>query len=167
MDPFAVSMAVTPLVLSSVKLAMLVRTLKESYKNAPITLVATTAECELMHVTLCKIQGLIYRNATDLAKRLDSRKDLREVCDNALTGCRMMLAALNMKVGKLVEPTQSDQSAKLEVAFKAKARILWKEDVMKGLLDDTRGQMGSLHLLITLFERQVLVFAHRSSIMKD
>lgn len=46
MDPFAVSMAVTPLVLSSVKLAMLVRTLKESYKNAPITLVGTTAECD-------------------------------------------------------------------------------------------------------------------------
>lgn len=79
----------------------------------------------------------------------------------------MMLAALNMEVGKLVEPTQSDQSGKLEVAFKAKARILWKEDVMKGLLDHTRGQLGSLHLLITLFERQVLVFAHRSSIMKD
>lgn len=120
-----------------------------------------------MHVTLCKIQGLIYRNATDLAKRLDSQKDLREVCDNALTGCRMKLAALNMEAGKLVEPMQSDKSGKLEVAFKAKARILWKEDVMKGLLDYTRGQMGSLHLLIKLLGRQVLVSIHGSSIMKD
>lgn len=83
MDPFAFSMAVAPLVLSSVKLAMLVRTPRESYKDKPTTLVATTAECELTHVTLCKIQGLIYRKATDLAKTLDSQKHIREACDNA------------------------------------------------------------------------------------
>lgn len=52
----------------------------------------------------------------------------------------MTLAALNMEVGKLVEPTQSGKSGKLEVAFKAKARTLWKEDVMKGLLDHTKGE---------------------------
>lgn len=164
MDPFAISMAVAPLVLSSVKLTMLVRALKESYKNAPITLVATTAECDPMHMTLCKIQGLIYRNAT---RDWIRRKTYGIVCDNPLTGCRMTFAALNMEVGKMVEPTQSDQSEKLEGVFEANARNLWKEAVMKGLLDHTRGQMGSLHLLITLLERPVLVFAHGSSIMKD
>lgn len=52
----------------------------------------------------------------------------------------MTLAALNMEVGKLVEPTQSGKLGKLKVAFKAKARTLWKEDFMKGLLDHTRGE---------------------------
>lgn len=94
---------------------------------------------------------LIYRNATDLAKRLDSQKDLREVCDNALTGCRMTLAALNMEVGKLVEPTQSGKTGKLKVAFKAKARTLWKEDVMKGLLDHTRGEDTWDHCTCSFF----------------
>lgn len=36
----------------------------------------------------------------------------------------MTLATLNMEVDKLVEPTQRDKSGKLEVAFKAKTRIL-------------------------------------------
>lgn len=38
---------------------------------------------------------------------------------------------------------------------------------MTGFLDHTRGQMGSLRLLIALHERQVLVSAHGSTMMKD
>lgn len=71
------------------------------------------------------------------------------------------------EAGKLVKPKQSDKSGKLEVAFKAKAKILWNEDIKKGLLDHTRGQLGSLHLLITLLESQVLVTTLESSMIKD
>lgn len=51
-------MAVAPLIFSSAKLTMLVGALKDSYKNAPTTLIATWTECKILHIALSKIQRL-------------------------------------------------------------------------------------------------------------
>lgn len=42
MDPFMISMAVVPLIISTAKA---VGTVKDNYKNSPATLVSTSAEC--------------------------------------------------------------------------------------------------------------------------
>lgn len=64
----------------------------------------------------------------------------------------MTLAALNLEMNKLVEPKKGKNS--MEVGFKAKARLVWKEDIMKQLLYQTRGQMSSLRCLIELLESE-------------
>ena len=150
MDPFSISMAVAPLVLSSAKLTMLISAVRDSYKNAPITLTATMTECKIIHITLSKIQGLVYKNETDLSSRLTAQAPLREAFDGALTGCRMTLAALNLELDKLAEPKKPTTA--MDIGFKAKARLVWKEEIMKQLLDQTRGQMSSLTCLIELLE---------------
>lgn len=145
-------MAVAPLVLSSAKLTMLISAVRDSYKNAPTTLTATLTECKIIHITLSKIQGLVYKNETDLSLRLTAQALLREAFDGALTGCRMTLAALNLELDKLAEPKKPTNP--LDIGFKAKARVVWKEDVMKQLLDQTRSQMLSLKCLIELLENE-------------
>ena len=145
-------MAVAPLVLSSAKLTMIISAVKDSYKNAPTTLIATSTECKVMHMTLSKIQGLVYKNESDLSSRLTAQKPLREAFDDALTGCRMTLAALNLELDKLVEPKEGMQS--MEFGFRAKARLVWREAAMKQLLDQTRGQMTSLQYLIQFLESE-------------
>ena len=145
-------MAVAPLVLSSAKLIMLISAIRDSYKSAPTTLTATLTECKIIHITLSKIQGLVYKNETDLSSRLTAQAPLQEAFDGALTGCRMTLAALNLELAKLAEPKKPTNP--LDIGFKAKARLLWKEDIMKQLLDQTRGQMMSLRCLIELLESE-------------
>lgn len=152
MDPFTISMAVAPLVLSSAKLTMLASAVRDSYINAPTTLTATLTECKIIHITLSKIQGLVYKNETDLSSRLAAQAPLREAFDGALTGCRMTLAALNLELEKLAEAKKP--ISPLEIGFKAKTRLVWKEDIMKQLLDQTRGQMLSLRCLIELLESE-------------
>ena len=152
MDPFTISMAVAPLVISSAKLTMLISAVRDSYTNAPTTLTATLTECKIIHITLSKIQGLVYKNETDLSSRLAAQAPLREAFDAALTGCRMTLAALDLELDKLVEPKKPMNPR--DIGFKAKIRLVWKEDIMKQLLDQSRGQMLSLRCLIELLESE-------------
>lgn len=90
--------------------------------------------------------------------RLSWLRDCKDgkVFDKALTGCRITLTALNLEVGKLVEPKPQQGKIKegpMEMKFCAKVKLIWKEDVMKHLLEHTRGLMVSLHFIITLLER--------------
>lgn len=103
-------------------------------------------------MTLSKIQGLVYRNESALSSRLTAQKPLREAFDDALTGCRMTLAALNLELEKLVEPKIGTRTT--EFGFQAKARLVWKEAIMKQLLDQSRGQMTSLHYFIQFLESE-------------
>ncbi|MCJ1346152.1 hypothetical protein MMC31_004366, partial [Peltigera leucophlebia] len=154
MDPFTISLAVAPLILSSAKLIKLASAVKDSHKTAPTTLIATLTECRVIHMTLSKIQGLVYKNESDLSSRLAAQKPLREAFDDALTGCRMTLAALNLEMDKLVEPERGTQTTGF--GFRAKAKLVWKESIMKQLLDQTRGQMTSLQYLIQFLESETL-----------
>lgn len=152
MDPFTISLAMAPLIVSSAKLTMLISAVRDSYKTAPTTLIATFTECKIIHIGLFRIQELVYKNETDLSFRLKAQTPLREAFDGALTGCRMTLAALNLELDKLVEPKKVMNP--MEIGFQAKARLVWKEDIMQQLLDQTRGQMLSLRCLIELLESE-------------
>lgn len=156
MDPLTLSMAIAPLILTSARLAILVAVVRDSYTNAPTTLLSTLTECHLMHTALSKIQGLVFRNETELAARLQEQKSLHDAFDKALTGCRITLTALNLEVKKLIEPKQQEGKMKegpIEMRFRAKVKLIWKEDVMRHLLEHTRGLMVSLHFIIALLER--------------
>lgn len=154
MEPFTISMAVAPLILSSAKLTMLIRAVKDSYHNAPTTLISMLTECRVMHIALSKIQGLVHKDETGLSSKLAAQEMLREAFDGALTGCRMTLAALSLELDKLAEPKKGTKTT--ELSFQAKATLVWKENIMKQLLDQTRGQMSSLHCLISLLESDTL-----------
>lgn len=66
---------------------------------------------------------------------------MREAFDGALTGCRMTLTALNLELDKLVEAkevTQKDAEA-MKIGFQVIRKVVWKESIIKQLLDRTRG----------------------------
>lgn len=64
----------------------------------------------------------------------------------------MTLAALHLIMDKLVEPTKGTNP--METVFQAKVRLVWVEDIMKQLLDQTMGQMSSLRCLTELLESE-------------
>lgn len=97
-----------------------------------------------MHSTLSKIQGLFYENGLDLYSKLIAQESIRQAFDGALTGCRMTLSALTLELDKLVELKKvTDKGAEtMKIGFQVKQELIWKENVMKQLLDQTRGQIS-------------------------
>lgn len=63
----------------------------------------------------------------------------------------MTLAALNVELGRLVE-IDGQVGKGLEIEFRARTKFVWKEDLMKQLLEQTRSQTTSLQFLMTLSE---------------
>lgn len=142
MDPFTISMALAPLIMASARLTMLISAVKVGYNYAPETVTATWRESRVINImTLSKIQELVYKNETDLFSKW-----------NAQEPRRMTLAALNLELEKPVELHKDNGTG--EFGFRAKARLVWTEVMMKQLLDQTRGQISSLRCLIDLLESE-------------
>ena len=153
MDPLSISLAIAPLLLASAKLTKQISEFVDGYKNAPVTLTSICTECKLIHIALCKIQGLVYESNKVLTARLSSEKSLRDAFDSALTGCRMTVAAVDIETRKIIDSEAVSHSGKAEIPFKRKLKYVWKEDLMQSLLDQTRGQMASIQFLVSILQR--------------
>lgn len=91
-------------------------------------------------MALSKIQGLFFRNDTDLSEQLETQNTLRESFVDALTGCPMIVAALNTQIRSLIGPKKAKPKERSSgIGFQVKAEIFWKEETMKQLLDPSRG----------------------------
>ena len=153
MDPLSISLAIAPLLLASAKLTKQVSEFRDSYNNAPTTLIYISTECKLIHFALCKVQGLVYQSETILTVRLASEQSLRDAFDSALTGCRMTVAAVDVEIGKLIESRNTAKNGTADIGVRRKVRYVWKEDHMQSLLDQIKGQISSMQFLITLLQR--------------
>lgn len=86
---------------------------------------------------MSQVQNLLQNDA------LQSKPQLLETFDSALTGCRVVYGCLEEEVRELVVKADAD-----ELKFKDRAKFLWKEDTFKELLTQIRGQQSALSLLI-------------------
>lgn len=87
--------------------------------------------------SLSQVQNLLYHET------LQSKPQLLETFDRALTGCRVVYGCLEEEVRDLVIRADSD-----ELRFRDRAKFLLKEDTFKELLTQIRGQQSALSLLI-------------------
>lgn len=87
--------------------------------------------------SLSQVQNLLQYDA------LQSKPQLLETFDRALTGCRVVYGCLEEEVRELVLKSQNE-----DLKFKDKAKFLWKEETFKELLQQIRGQQSALSLLI-------------------
>ncbi|OAL01654.1 hypothetical protein IQ06DRAFT_346283 [Phaeosphaeriaceae sp. SRC1lsM3a] len=71
-----------------------------------------------------------------------SRSDVIATFDVALTGCSVVFAVLNDEIAALVAECQEDMS------WSQRAKIVWKDAIMKDLLQQLRGQSAAIGLLI-------------------
>jgi hypothetical protein len=87
--------------------------------------------------SLSQVQNLLHHDT------LQSKPQLLETFDRALTGCRVVYGCLEEEVRDLVAKAEAD-----DLRFKDRAKFLWKEDTFKELLTQIRGQQSALSLLI-------------------
>ena len=111
--------------------------LKSRYKDASVLISAIYSESMVIAASLSQVQNLLQHDG------LQSKPQLLETLDRALTGCRVVYGCLEEEVRSLVAKTEAD-----DLRFKDRAKFLWKEDTFKELLTQIRGQQSALSLLI-------------------
>jgi len=123
--------------------------LRSRYSDASITITAIYSESMIISASLSQVQGLLLRDA------LQRKPDLRSAFDTALTGCMVVFSCLDDEVRGLIGKAASGS----DLDRMDRVRIVWKEDRMKELLQQLRGQQTALLLLIQGL--QMYVYARR------
>ena len=144
MKPLAITVTVINLTAQCVKSSHQLYGLREKYKAASMTITAIYSESNVIATSLAHIQGLCTRNPEALKSTLHERPELEKTFDQALTGCALVYSVLDAEVQRL------HYGIAREGMMGAMGRLLivWKEDSMKGLLVQIRGQQTALSLLI-------------------
>jgi hypothetical protein len=100
-----------------------------------------------MGASLSQIQTFILSHGNP-AKFLQSRPDVAATLDRSLTGCAVLFSCLDEEIRKVSQSADGQ----FILAWKAKARIVWKHETFKELLDGLRGQQVAITLLLQLLQ---------------
>ncbi|KAL6708142.1 hypothetical protein ACN47E_003326 [Coniothyrium glycines] len=137
MEPVAAMIGIVAALPQCIQSAKELYDLRSRYKDASVLISAIYSESMVIAASLSQVQNLLQHDA------LQSKPQLLETIDRALTGCRVVYGCLDEEVRDLVAKADND-----DLRFKDKAKFLWKEDTFKELLTQIRGQQSALSLLI-------------------
>jgi hypothetical protein len=139
MDPLTITGTVITISARCVSTAQALYGLRTNYKNAHMMISAIYAESTTISASLGVIQSLIPTDPQRLQSTLRSRPELEHVFDQALTGCAVVYSVLEDEVRNLYEGAERVSS---------RVHYVWKEQAMRDLLQQIRGQQTALSLLI-------------------
>jgi hypothetical protein len=147
MDPLAIVSASSSLIISFVKATKSLSDIRNSLDNAPLSVLSMMTECKTISTALAHLQNLTLGNASDLCPPGMSAESVMESFDNALTGCMLVLSALDTQLQRLVEEEKPET-----MGFITRVRHLWNEEAMNQMLGHLRGQHTAISTLISLFQ---------------
>lgn len=118
-----------------------------------MTITAIYSESTVISTSLAHIQGLCTRNPDALRSTLLERPELEATFDQALTGCVLVYSVLDDEVQRLYVAIEKDGLA----GSMGRIKLIWKEDAMRDVLVQIRGQQAALGLLIQALQMYVTV----------
>ncbi|ORY17080.1 hypothetical protein BCR34DRAFT_555977 [Clohesyomyces aquaticus] len=148
MDPLTITSTVISISARCVQTARALYDLRGKYKDASMLITAIYTETTVISTSLASIQGLCTRNPEALRSTLHERSDLTATFDQALTGCVLVYSVLDEEVHRLYAEIGKDGIA----GAMGRMKFVWKEDTMKDVLTQIRGQQTALSLLIQLLQ---------------
>lgn len=143
MDPLSLTARVLAITTACLKSANGLGGLREKYKHAQITISALCAEATVISASLSQIQSLVLQNPNAILTQMRSKSNVIAIFDGALTGCSVVFAVLNDEIAALTAECQEE-----DLSWSQRAKITWKDAVMKELLQQLRGQTAAIGLLI-------------------
>jgi hypothetical protein len=146
MDPISITGTVLAITAKCLTTARTLYTLREKYKDAQLTITAIYSESRVIGASLSHIQSIILESPEVLHSNLQTRPELESIFDHALTGCMLVFSVLDEEVEKLNNNVESAWN---------RATAVWKEDTMKDLLQQIRGQQIAISLLIQVLQMLV------------
>jgi hypothetical protein len=113
-----------------------------------MTITAIYSESTVIAASLGHVQSLLLTNPDVLRSNLQSRPELANILDTALTGCLLVFSVLDDEVQKL---------GAQEGSFRRRVQYVWKEETMNDLLGQIRGKQTALTLLTQALQMLVSV----------
>ncbi|KAF2016485.1 hypothetical protein BU24DRAFT_409583 [Aaosphaeria arxii CBS 175.79] len=144
MDPLTITSTVLGISARCITSARALYELREKYKDASMTITAIYSETNVLSTSLAHIQGLCTRNPEALRTTLQEQPQLEATFDQALTGCVLVYSVLDEEIRRLYEGIRQEGVA----GAMGRMKFLWKEEAMKDVLMQIRGQQAGLSLLI-------------------
>lgn len=138
-DPLSIAGVIVAISNNTIQTARAIYLLISKYKHAEQTISAIHSESYVISAFLGQIQHLLLRNPDVLQRTFKSQAALEATFDTALSGCTEVYSILDFEVQKLYSNGNS---------IKAKMKAVWKEDIMKDLLDQVRGRKAALGFLV-------------------
>lgn len=159
MDPLTLSTAIITIATKCVTLTKNFSDIRSRYAFANLTIIAICTESSVCSTALYTLQTCFsqHQDSNDVSnekgpKQLLGQPLFLSSCDAALTGCTLILSCLDEELGSLRQAAESGST----LTWSQRARILWKEETMQQLLQQLRGQVTALNLLLHCF--QMLVY---------
>jgi hypothetical protein len=121
--------------------------LSTKYKDAPRSMVAISSEASVMSVSLSQIEAFIMSHK-DPENFLRSRPNVAATLDKSLVGCTILFSCLDNEIQKMSSSAEGHGT----LTWKAKARMVWKYETFKELLNNMRGQQLGITLLLQLLQ---------------
>ncbi|RFU76899.1 ankyrin repeat [Trichoderma arundinaceum] len=147
MDPVAIIGAASSLVVSLAKASKSLSDIRKGFHEAPMTLASMITECKTISAALTHLQNLTLGNPVALSPSIMSPETITESFDNALTGCMLILSALEAQLERFSQNEKPE-----DIRFMQRVRLLWNEDTMSQLLENLRGQHAAINTLVSLFQ---------------
>ncbi|KAK0512606.1 hypothetical protein JMJ35_004623 [Cladonia borealis] len=130
--------------------AKVVKTINEitgKYSDAPMTMTAIASECSVLSASLSHIQDLATQNADAFVSRLKSQSNFTTTFDTALAGCALVFSVLDTQIQDITKGKDPGDMDRI-----GKVKAVWKDDSLKELLQQLRGQQIAMNLLLTALQ---------------
>lgn len=115
--------------------------LKGRFSNADLTIQSLIGELSIIESALTHLEDWAKFNARGMTKS----EEYIEGLNVALDGCRMVMEVLSEEVASLVQNIAGQDSV---VGFRARVKVVWNEDVMRGHQERLHAQVVALQLLL-------------------
>ncbi|KAL4801707.1 ankyrin repeat-containing domain protein [Aspergillus unguis] len=113
--------------------------LREKYIHADLTIGTLEQQVRTIKAAIAQLEDWTR------ARRRESPAEYHRSLEVALDGCHTVMKALSDEVVVL---TQDSSSNELGIGFRARVRVLWREDVMRGHQERLHSQVVALQLLV-------------------
>ena len=144
-DPLSVTVNVLAILQTCTYTIQTIDHLYKRYKNAPTKLLALQSESRLISSSLITVQALFHKN-NSLAAKLDSRPELRTTVDTTLTGCMAIFKLLDKDLQRLTVPAGD------RVDWRRRSNLLFNDDIIDNYLNQIRGHLHGLNLLLNCLQ---------------
>ena len=127
------------------------------FKDAPKTLKDISSEAKIISISLSQLRNAIISDEYSISTPGLLEVDIRNALDVALTGCKMTLSCIETEIGSLAKAMATDQG----LSISDRARVFWKDDKFKELLQQLSRQHNAIAALQQSFQMYHNCF-HRS-----
>ena len=143
MDPLSIGASVGSLSGACLVTLKNLNELVGKFRDAPQTLRDLSSDTKVISISLSQLQNVLVNDEHSILTRSLLKPDIRNALDVALTGCKVTLSCLETEIHSLTANIGVDQ----KLSFSDRAKIAWKDDKFKELLQQLSRQHNAIAAL--------------------